>query len=173
MYEVGVALACRHPSEVLLVRQDHDRFLFDLSTIPHVSMDFTKTSTAIDSLAEHLRARLQEQNFMRDARVQIAIASLSAEEIVLLKKMKDYQPTMVWGREVNGLANWYGLATSRLLDKGVIRLAGEFEGDKPAFAFTPFGYVVHQSVNAGLRRFKSPITEPVAERHPTVEVESG
>ena len=27
MYEVGLALACRHPSEVLLVRDDQERFL--------------------------------------------------------------------------------------------------------------------------------------------------
>jgi hypothetical protein len=34
MYEVGVALAARQPSEVLLVRDDRKRFLFDVSTIP-------------------------------------------------------------------------------------------------------------------------------------------
>ena len=34
MYEVGLALACRHPSEVLLVRDDDDPFLFDVSTEP-------------------------------------------------------------------------------------------------------------------------------------------
>ena len=28
MYEVGIALACRHPSEVLLVRDDEDKFPF-------------------------------------------------------------------------------------------------------------------------------------------------
>ena len=28
MYEVGIALACRHPSEVLLVRDDEDTFPF-------------------------------------------------------------------------------------------------------------------------------------------------
>jgi hypothetical protein len=29
LYEVGIALACRHPSEVLLARDDEDKFLFD------------------------------------------------------------------------------------------------------------------------------------------------
>lgn len=33
MYEVGLALACRQPAEVLLIRDDRDRFLFDVSTI--------------------------------------------------------------------------------------------------------------------------------------------
>lgn len=37
MYEVGVALACRNPSDVLLIRDDKERFLFDVSTIPHIT----------------------------------------------------------------------------------------------------------------------------------------
>jgi hypothetical protein len=167
MYELGIALACRHPSEVLLMRDDHDKFLFDVSTIPHVTLDFTDISKARKELGELLLARIHEQRFVNDARVQIAIASLSAEEITLLKQMKDYAPTMVWGREVKGLANWYGLATSRLLDKGVIKLAGEFEGNKPAFSFTPFGYIVHQSVNLGLPKFKASYQEETEEKaHP-------
>ena len=36
MYEVGIALSCRQPEEVLLVRDDDDKFLFDVSTIPHM-----------------------------------------------------------------------------------------------------------------------------------------
>ena len=31
MYEVGIALACRPPSDVLLVRDDQEKFLFDVS----------------------------------------------------------------------------------------------------------------------------------------------
>src|SRR6266498_4784321 len=47
MYEVGLALACRQPSEVLLIRDDNERFLFDVSTIPHKIIDFDKPSIAI------------------------------------------------------------------------------------------------------------------------------
>src|SRR6266542_3542020 len=38
MYEVGIALACRQPQEILLIREDNDRFLFDVSTIPHMRL---------------------------------------------------------------------------------------------------------------------------------------
>ena len=62
MYELGIALACRHPSEVLLVRDDQDKFLFDVSTIPHVTLNFTDKSKASKELAEHLLARIQEEN---------------------------------------------------------------------------------------------------------------
>lgn len=155
MYEVGIALACRQPSEVLLVRDDHDKFLFDVSTVPHITLDFTNTGKAVQTLTEHLLARLSEQRFVNDARVKIAISSLSAEEITLLKQMREYNVQTVWGREVKGIANWYASATSRLLDKGIIKLAGEFPENKPAFAFTPFGYIVQQVVNLSLRKFEA------------------
>jgi hypothetical protein len=166
MYEVGIALACRQPSEILLLRDDHDKFLFDVSTVPHITLDFTNTASAIQSLAEHLLARIREQRFINDARIKIAISSLSAEEILLLKSMREYSLTTVWGREVKGLANWYALATSRLLDKGVIKLAGEFEENKPAYTFTPFGYVVHQAINSGLRKFEAQKPETQAQASP-------
>ena len=44
MYEVGLALACRHSSEVLLIRDDHDDFLFDVSTIPHDRLHKSRAS---------------------------------------------------------------------------------------------------------------------------------
>jgi hypothetical protein len=163
MYEIGIALACRQPSDILLIRDDRDKFLFDVSTIPHLTIDFTNVAAAVKTLAEHLLARVREQRFVADARAQIAIASLSAEETILLKQMKDYTATTVWGREVKGLANWYGIATSRLLDKGIIKLAGEFQDDKPAFTFTPFGFVIHQAVNRGLRKFEAATGEPQIE----------
>lgn len=159
LYEVGIALACRNPSEVLLIRDDHDKFLFDVSTVPHLTMDFTDTDQAVSKLREHLLARIREQNFVNDARVKTAISSLSAEEIILLKKMREYNDSTVWGREVKGLANWYALATQRLLDKGLIRVMGEFDEDKPAFGFTPLGFIVSKAVNSGLRKFNSQKTE--------------
>lgn len=154
LYEVGLALACRHSSEVLLVRDDEDKFLFDVSTIPHRKIDFTDTETARKVLTEELLGRLREQKYQLDARIRIAIDSLSAEEIVLLKQMNKYDATTVWGREVMGIASWYSLATQRLLDKRIIRLAGEFEGDRPAFRFTSLGFVVHQLVNHHLTQYK-------------------
>jgi hypothetical protein len=158
MYEVGLALACRHPSEVLLIRDDHERFLFDVSTVPHVTIDFTNTAEAVSTLSTELSARLGEQKFFRDARVQMAIASLSPEEVIYLKHRQEYGQNIVWAREVKNVATWEGVATSRLLDKGILRLAGEFENQEliqPALAFTPLGYVVHQQVVGHLSKFQA------------------
>lgn len=153
MYEVGLALACRQPSEVLLVRDDHDRFLFDVSTVPHVTIDFTDAAAACRQLAEELVKRLREQRLVNDGRVRMTMASLSGEVVSLLRKM-DHAPNKVWGQKVKGLANWYSQATSRLLDKQLIRVAGQFEEDEIAFAFTPLGHVVQQLVKKGLRTFE-------------------
>ena len=163
MYEIGLALACRHSSEVLLVRDDLNKFLFDVSTVPHVNIDFTDPPTAIADLRDELTARLKEQTFHKDARVVRAIASLSSEEVILLKQMRDYKSTTAWGREVKGLASWYALATERLLDKGLIRLVGEFaneDPEKPAFMFTPLGYVIKEMVKNGLQQFQKEAEPP-------------
>lgn len=169
MYEVGIALACRQPSEVLLVKDDHDKFLFDVSTVPHVTLDFTNTDKAVQTLTEHLSARLSEQRFVNDARVKIAISSLSAEEVLLLKRMRKHNADIAWGMKVKGIASWYALAVSRLLDKGIIRLAGEFPEDRPAFAFTSFGYVIKQTVNSSLRKLKTDTPEEQVEPLPKTD----
>ena len=50
LYEVGLALACRHPSEVLLIRDDYEDFLFDVSTVPHKNLNFTDEAGATEQL---------------------------------------------------------------------------------------------------------------------------
>jgi hypothetical protein len=144
MYEVGVALACRQSHDVLLVRDDHDRFMFDVSTIPHQTIDFTDIPTAISLLHEELKKRLAQQNFMNDARVQIALASLSHEEIVILKTWSKLDG-FAFGRGSSGLFDAAGsVGIPRLIDKGVLRVAGVFDKGQAAYSFTPLGKVVMQ-----------------------------
>lgn len=83
LYEVGIALCCRLPEEVLLVRDDRDKFLFDVSTIPHITLDFTDGEQARSILGEALGDRLKAQRFSLDARVLIATASLTDQEVKL------------------------------------------------------------------------------------------
>jgi hypothetical protein len=154
MYEVGIALACRAPHEVLLIRDDDDKFLFDVSTIPHKRLDFTNASRARVELQEELMGRLKEANHMHDARVQRAIAGLSAGEIGLLKYMATLPATNVWGRENEG--DVAGIVSiPRLLDKQLIRVVGQFEAGFPAYQPTPLGYVVAKLVEAGLPTLKA------------------
>jgi len=154
LYEVGLALACRQPQDVLLVRDDKEKFLFDVSTIPHMHLDFADQANAKQQLHEELKARLREQNYFNDARVNTAIAQLSGEEMKLLKETFEYNRNTVWGREVTGIANWNTIATSRLLDKRIIQIAGEFDNGNIAYQFTDLGWIVQQRLKTGLRKFK-------------------
>ena len=92
MYEVGVALACRNPSDVLLIRDDSKRFLFDVSTIPHMEIDFSNQQAAIVSLRSAISDRLSESKLLEDARVQMAAQALTQDEIRILKKLSRLAP---------------------------------------------------------------------------------
>lgn len=156
MYEVGLALACRHSSEVLLIRDDHDKFLFDVSTIPHMTIDFSKKNSAITILRDALISRLNERKHINDARVQLAIAGLTNEEAEALKYLADLPPGSVYGRKRDGRVDFFGMASiPRLLDKQLIKLIGEFQEGHPAYHPTPLGRVVAQLVKSGLRQFKA------------------
>jgi hypothetical protein len=155
MYEVGIALACRQPQDVLLIRDDKEKFLFDVSTIPHMHIDFTDEPAARHKLNSELAARLREQAFVNDARVQMAIASLSVEEVKMLKRIASYPPGTFWGPKDTGRVDFFQMAcTPRLLDKGLIVVVGEFEGGGPTYGPTPLGVVVAKIVEGGLRKFK-------------------
>jgi hypothetical protein len=168
MYEVGIALACRQPQEVLLIRDDKERFLFDVSTIPHMHLNFGDVATTRDRLRDEIVARLRERDYFRDARVQLAIAQLTAED----------ERNTVWGREMSGLTTWNSVATSRLLDKQIIRIAGRFDNEKKnvAFMFTDLGWIVQQRLKAGLPTFNAPQRPapiPEASDSPVSDPESG
>jgi hypothetical protein len=158
MYEVGIALACRHTQDVLLIRDDHDKFLFDVSTIPHMRLDFTDTEQARVRLSEELTNRLREQKLMEDARVKLAIAGLSAEELSALRNMAEYSPSTVWGRPDKGVVDFFAMAsTPRLLDKQLIQLVGQFEEGYPAYRATVFGRIVATLVKDRLQKFKAEV----------------
>jgi hypothetical protein len=157
MYEVGVALACRHPSEVLLVRDDGDRFLFDVSTIPHLRLDFADTLKARELLHECLIDRLRQQRYELDARVERAIASLSSEEAAELIYIASNSLDRHWGKQHRKYAGQHELAVSRLLDKQIVRVVGRFKEGNPAFALTPLGQVVAKKFKTDLKQVSDTI----------------
>jgi hypothetical protein len=153
LYEVGLAMACRQPYEILLVRDDNDNFLFDVSTIPHKKIDFTNVEQARAELYELLLNRLQEGNHINDARVQKAISSLSSGEIRILKVFASEPPTYAFT-----IKETLFTATSipLLLDKHLIYCSGESDDDgSPAYQTTGLGYVVAKLAARGLRKLKA------------------
>jgi len=156
MYEVGLALACRQTTDVLLVRDDKDNFLFDVSTIPHMHINFTDADNAVSALSQALMERINEQAFVNDSRVQLAVASLSGEESDMLRLEADKPFGEVWSKP-NKLYNFSVMA--RLLDKQLIKLVGrDRERDRGAYQFTELGYAAAQAVKHGLPEFGPPAT---------------
>ena len=160
MYEVGLALACRQSAEVLLVRDDRDKFLFDVSTIPHTSVDFSDKKVALEKLRDELVARMKERDYINDGRVQLAAARLSKQEVDHIRILANMAPRGVWGMRKEKQWDPFGVDQSkRLLDKQLLRLVGQFEDGYPAYRLTPLGYAVGRNVQSGLQEFKSSSVE--------------
>lgn len=146
MYEVGLALACRHSSEVLLVRDDQDRFLFDVSTVPHMHLDFTDRTKALMALAGELGARLSEITHVHDARVAVAVATLTSQERQFVAKLPANDGVLLFKRE--GISGVVG----RLLDKQLIRpVATTLEGMN-VYMWTPLGKALATTLDQRLPR---------------------
>jgi len=152
MYEVGVALACRQPQEVLLVRDDKDRFLFDVSTIPHMTLDFTKHEVAVESLRAELATRLKEAAFIVDAQVEIAIAGLTNKEVTMLVDLGNIpeEKSMSW--EITGtVMSVAEMSLARLLDKQLINMTGLNPKSFPMYQLTALGRVVARCLSKTLQ----------------------
>jgi hypothetical protein len=139
MYEVGIALASRQPAEVLLIRDDDDRFLFDVSTVPHLRVNFSDVANAVALLTEALEGRLRERDFLQDARVQMAARQLAADEArVLTKLVKGKGPSFMLPNMADKLSIY-----PRLLNKGLVEAVGQvLNADSPAYYPTRLGRAV-------------------------------
>jgi hypothetical protein len=98
-----------------------------------------------------LEARLKEQEFLHDARVKVAVASLTKREIEFLSEIAD-DPRRAHGWEIGGnVLSRHEAAIMRLLDKRVLSLAGKSETGVPMYKLTDLGRSVAQIAKSGLR----------------------
>jgi hypothetical protein len=147
LYEVGIALACRQSSEVLLVRDDTEEFLFDLSVVPHKTIDFTKETLAIEILRSDIVQRLKQRTLINDARVDIAISTLTPEGIeeLISNALASPMRTILGESPSSGASKDRQIARSRLLDRQLLeRDRFAFGGDltRPIYRLTQFGLAV-------------------------------
>ena len=127
------------------MRDDSDKFLFDLSVIPHMKIDFTDVQLARRTLKDAITDRLREQRSIQDARVAVATARLSSEEMNELAFAVGLPPGNSWGRSHRPYAGQHELAISRLLDKQIVQMVGRFPDGSPAYALTQLGEIVAKS----------------------------
>lgn len=92
LYEVGIALACRSSEEVLLIRDDNDQLIFDTSSIPHETIDFTDKEAAIKKIRALLIDRATERNVIEDARVLTALTQLAPDDLEVLRSLAALDP---------------------------------------------------------------------------------
>jgi hypothetical protein len=92
LYEVGMALACRSPEEILLVRDDRDPLIFDTSTVPHETLDFDDKEIAITQIRKLLCDRANERQIIRDARVITSMTHLGPNDYRCLRVLGDLGP---------------------------------------------------------------------------------
>jgi hypothetical protein len=136
MYEVGLALASRHSSDVLLVRDDDESLLFDVSTIPHIRVDFSSNESAINSITNALQDRLTEQSKLINVRAEITASCLTQIEAHALLSYADQLPGPEWFKESN--ERFRGQHLSRFLEKGLLVSDGQLHGPESC-SLTPLG----------------------------------
>lgn len=145
MYEVGLALASRQSAEVLLIRDDKTPFLFDVSTVPHKHLDFTEPSNARSILTAEIEARLREIDHVHDARIAIAIATLTSQEREFIGSFAKYKMEQTFWPTIHNLATLAALP--RLLDKQLIRTAGITHDGYAMFKWTELGRMLADKVD--------------------------
>lgn len=153
LYEVGMALASRQPSEILLVKDDREPSLFDVSTVPYCFIDFTDETVARATLTDQIASRLQNVRYFDDARLSLALASLSSHEAsFLLHRWKSGDPANVFALERRELLQSAMIA--RVLDKGFIRTVSVIhESLQSVYEWTPLGRAAVEKLmaNDGIR----------------------
>jgi hypothetical protein len=137
MYEVGLAMACRQPVEVILVRDDGDDLLFDLTPIPVLRYDPSNVVESITRVRQTLADRLKERELVKDLRLNATMESLSQFELNVIISNRT-QPALCWSGP--SLPAAVAMALPRLLDKRVLRLLTPATDGRPAlYGWTTFG----------------------------------
>lgn len=160
MYEVGVALACRNPSDVLLIRDDTKRFLFDVSTIPHMEIDFSDTGAATASLREAISGRLDASDLLKDARIQMAVQTLTQNEISLLQDLSRLDPnqaTDITHPNINQVSIPIQRGLDGLIAKGCIKsVAINAKTGAVLYALNAFGHALAKLAEDVLPKYEPP-----------------
>lgn len=136
MYEVGLALACRNSTDILIVLDDKNPLLFDTSTIPHLYLDFTNADTVIHILRNALQERLREQSFQNDGRVQLAMKKITKHEALILFLYSNKIPDGFFKESLNTMPIEY---TEKLIEKGLVIRSGRSDRE---YEPTPLGLEV-------------------------------
>ena len=150
---------------MLLIRDDNDRFLFDVSTIPHKHLNFAEPEKARSLLTEEIEARLREIDHIRDARLAIAVATLTSAERRLIASFGEFGVEQTFWLTAENL--FMTAAIPRLLDKQLILTAGVTHDGHAMFKWTELGRSLADQIEQLVPTHPAPVeaaaTETAAE----------
>jgi hypothetical protein len=87
MYELGLAHAVKSPAQVIIVRDDQDKLLFDVSSIPHATIDFNDVDGAKSTITRLLCDRIEEGDKVVDIKLRNFLASMTPDELRVLESL--------------------------------------------------------------------------------------
>ena len=146
MYEVGLAIACRQPVEVMLVRDDERPLLFDVSHIPVLRFDPNDPVSSSALIHSALADRVRERDLMNDLRFTATLESLAQFEINLIRQ-NAHLDVLAWKGPSYPPA--VAMALPRILDKRILRLVKPAAGDHPdVYTWTTFGRAIADHLKA-------------------------
>jgi hypothetical protein len=87
MYELGLAHAVKSPEKVLIVRDDNNKLLFDVSSIPCKTIDFTSIDAAKNQVANLIVDRIKQSEIISDYKLKIFSTEILEDEVNVLKKL--------------------------------------------------------------------------------------
>ena len=87
MYELGIAHAVKSPAKVVIIRDDNQKLLFDVSSIPHVTVDFSDPISAKNSISSLIADRIEEDEKIIDIKVRNFLTSMTPDELRLLERL--------------------------------------------------------------------------------------
>ncbi len=92
MYELGLAHAVKSPAQVVIVRDDREKLLFDISSIPHATVDFTDETGAKKVVANLVADRLREDERIIDIKLRNFLSTMTPGELHLLERLATCPP---------------------------------------------------------------------------------
>jgi hypothetical protein len=150
MYEVGLAHAIRHSTEIVLIRSDKEPLNFDIAQInanTYDRMDLDSTRKLIGRLVNEMMKQVKTEKSLK---VQRALDQIDADMLVYLKQFAGGKPFYgpqpeTRGDELSSIPR--KAALSRLQQLGILRAAYIGDDRSPAFIITPFGKAVASALN--------------------------
>ena len=145
LFEVGLAMAIRQPVEVILIRDDDDKLLFDVSHIPVIKYNPKNIDDSVKLLRGIITDRLKERELVKDLRFARTVESLGQFEINLIRTNAHLE---VLGWKGPSYPPAIATALPRVVETGILRLAKLATEEKPdLYVWTTFGREVANYVS--------------------------